>query len=308
MEPTKRQVLPSGLWVVATPIGNLMDLTPRGIQALEEADFILCEDTRRTAVLLDALGIQDKNRLVRLDAHASDHQIETWAKRICEKGVRVALVSDAGTPGVSDPGAKLVEKIYQENGDHKTQVVPIPGASAVLALLSVAGFHQTPFAFRGFFPRSEKDKKQELLLACESKLARICVWFESPFRILDTLSLIERDFPDTRVVVAKELTKIHEKIRKGTASEIFQWVREEVETEGTVGEWCLAVEFPVPDPADAGGTEGGLPVQAQETLKCLLESGVSVSEASRNVSRIFGVSKKGSYALALKLQDVLKKK
>lgn len=133
-----------GLWVVATPIGNLGDLSPRAREALELADAILCEDTRRTARLAAALGISTP--LERLDAHAGPRAIEKAVKRL-EAGESLALVTDAGTPAISDPGAALVAAAR----DAGVAITPFPGASAVMTLLSVAGFHETPFTFRGFF-------------------------------------------------------------------------------------------------------------------------------------------------------------
>src|SRR4051812_7937426 len=143
MKPSKRQELPAGLWVVATPIGNLGDLSPRAAQALGEADVILCEDTRRTGTLLAAAGIESEARLRRMDAHASEREVARAVGDLRD-GKRLALVTDAGTPSISDPGARLVQAAHEAG----IQVTPIPGASAPAALLSAAGFTETSFVFR----------------------------------------------------------------------------------------------------------------------------------------------------------------
>ena len=217
MKETKRQDLPSGLWVIATPIGNLADMAPRALQALEKADLILCEDTRRTAALLSALEIPHfTRRLDRLDAHTESQRLPGWIEAL-EEGKSLALVTDAGTPGVSDPGAILVEAARKAG----VRITPFPGASAVSVLLSVAGFSETSFAFRGFFPRKIKEQEQELELALASKLVRVIIWFESPHRILDTLKVISQQNPEADLVVGKELTKIHEHLFYGVATDAY---------------------------------------------------------------------------------------
>lgn len=308
MKQTKRQVFPTGLWIVATPIGNLSDFSNRGIQALEEADFILCEDTRRTGILLSSLGLDATtsmpsvapSKLVRLDAHASEGQVERWVGHL-EEGVRVALVSDAGTPAISDPGAKLISRAHER----QIRVVPIPGPSAVPALLSVAGFQETSFSFRGFFPRSSKEGEAELAEVSRPSATRVHVWFESPHRILSTVQLIEKCCPDAIAVCGKELTKIHEKIIHGAISEVTATVQQEISTEGEVGEWCFALRFPPPMKSGDADLESEARISEEsavwKALQCLLESGIPVSEASKKVSQIFGVKKKSAYNIALQI-------
>lgn len=297
MIETKRQVLPSGLWVVATPIGNLGDMPPRAQLALEQADLILCEDTRRTSVLLSALGLSTfTSRMERLDAHTPEGKIRDWVEKL-KLGKCFALVTDAGTPSISDPGAALVGQARLEG----VRITPFPGPSAVLTLLSVSGFNETAFTFRGFFPRKHEEQKSEFKAASESNLARVYVWFESPFRILETLLLLSHEFPDIGVVVGKELTKLHEKLFYGHAVQAAQFVGEEIQQEGTLGEWCFAVQFPkkkhVFHEQDLLPDENLGWVKA---IRCLLGAGVTPSDTARLVSQEFGIPKRMSYETVLK--------
>lgn len=297
MKDTKRQVLPSGLWVVATPIGNLADLTPRARIALEEADLIFCEDTRRTAVLLSALGIEKQaGRLIRFDTHTRLEKVQEWVAQIKE-GKRFALVTDAGTPAISDPGALLVAHCREAG----VLVTPFPGVSAVITLLSASGFYETPFTFRGFFPKKEGEKEKEFQLAHSSELSDVFVWFDSPFRIEDTLDKLSSHYPQVQVVAAKELTKIHEKFFYGPASQVFNQVHQEILEEGTLGEWCFAVRFIKPEltQEDRDFVHDN-DSNWSKALSCLLNVGISTSEAAKQVSQQFGISKKRVYDLALR--------
>ena len=289
MNIKKRQILPPGLWVVATPIGNLGDLTERAQQALEEAEVILCEDTRRTSQLLSVLGLS--KTLERLDAHATDKQLARVIQALTD-GQSFALVTDAGTPAISDPGARIVSLAHGAG----IRVTPVPGVSAVMTLLSVAGLEETEFCFRGFFPKKTKEKKEELALAASAKVARIFVWFEAPGRVLDTVEQIALEWPEAQVVAGKELTKLHEKVLVGTASEVAKLLAAELNLEGERGEWCLIVRFAVT--TVLGPEESSDWVKA---LRCLMEEGVSASQSAKRVSQTFGVTKKIVYEMALSL-------
>lgn len=298
MHATKRQNLPAlpGLWVVATPIGNLGDLTDRARAALREADVILCEDTRRTAQLIAALGMErvKGSRLERFDAHTGEQRTARLVERM-KAGEIFALASDAGTPAISDPGAALVAMARQAG----VSVTPIPGASSVMALLSVAGFEETAFVFRGFFPRKSRERERELELAAASKLARVFVWFESPMRVSEALAEIAERFPELNMIVAKELTKLHERHFSGNAADVAAQVKDEIQREGALGEWCFAAHFPPPP-----GTREEQELKSSDWVKalyCLINARVSASEAARQVSQYFGVGKKTVYELALEI-------
>lgn len=281
--------------MVATPIGNLLDMTPRAQQALEMADVILCEDTRRTQELLNALSIHPK-KLERYDAHASQEKTEHYVGMMLSDK-RVAFVTDAGTPALSDPGAKLVQAASEAG----ITVTPFPGASAVTALLSVAGIHETEFMFRGFFPKENTDRLNEIKVLLSPLSSEVFVFYESPQRIEQTLEYLSTQLPDAVTgVVGKELTKIHERIFRGNVQGLATAVKKEIDKEGVLGEWSFVLHVPKE-------------LKSQDSLdwvkvvECLLDAGVSVSDASKKVSQHFGTAKNEAYEVALKLKNQKKK-
>lgn len=235
--------MPGRLFVVATPIGNLGDLTLRAIETLRAADRVLAEDTRRTLALLSHLGISGKP-VDRLDAHAPPEVVERAAARLVA-GESLALVTDAGTPVVSDPGVSLV-RLAAERG---IPVVPIPGASAVLAAVSVSGLVTGPFRFVGFLPRSGPERREALAELVATK--EPVVLFESPERTAATLSDLAEISPDRGVVVARELTKLHEELVRGTLRQVAEIARQWVgEVTIVLGEGTAAQAAPSLDEAE----------------------------------------------------------
>jgi len=209
------------LAIVATPIGNLGDITLRAIETLKACDVVAAEDTRRTRALLTHLGIAGKE-LVSLHAHTGDKTISRLVSRL-ERGSSVALVTDAGTPSVSDPGEALVRAAIQAG----IRVVPIPGASAVLAALSASGLSEHGFRFFGFLPRGGAERAEAI--ARVQKTEEPVVIFESPERAQKTLSELAREMPARRACVCRELTKIHEELARGTLEDLAQpreWIGE----------------------------------------------------------------------------------
>lgn len=202
------------LSVVATPIGNLGDITLRALETLKEADAIACEDTRVTAKLLARYEIQ-KPLLV---YHAQSGRLA--ATRILsqlEEGKRIALVTDAGTPGISDPGTELVRLVRDQFGSD-VRIETIPGATAVTAALSIAGVPTNQFIFLGFLPHK---KGRQTLFAEIAELTRTAIFYESPHRIEKTLASLEETLPNTRrVMVLRELTKLHESVVEGSAAQV----------------------------------------------------------------------------------------
>ena len=199
------------LFVIATPIGNLKDISERMIETLKECDVIACEDTRHTLGLLTHAGIHKP--LLRYDEHSHDRQSQQIL-RLLEQGKKVGLVSDAGTPGLSDPGARLVKLVREK----KFPVVPIPGPSALIAALSGSGLGSDGFVFLGFLPRKKGPALKRLRQALG--LGKTVAVFESPFRIVATLEWLEELVPGPWVIVARELTKIHEEYVEGDASSV----------------------------------------------------------------------------------------
>jgi len=202
----------ASLFVVATPIGNLGDLGDRARATLFDVAVIAAEDTRRARALCSHLGATGKE-LVRLDAHATAADIDRLADRIAS-GTNVALVTDAGTPGVSDPGSALVRAVQSRGA----RVVPIPGPSAVSAAISVAGFATTAFRFAGFLPRGRLERTEALArIAADPD---VVVFFEAPQRMAETLADLARVIPDREALVARELTKLHEELLRGVVRDL----------------------------------------------------------------------------------------
>jgi len=207
------------LFVVATPIGNLGDLTARAVETLRSCDRVLAEDTRRARQLLSHLAIQGR-AVERLDAHATERDVERVVARLAG-GERVALVTDAGTPVVSDPGAAVVDAAIAAG----VPVVPIPGPSAVLAALVGSGLAgDGRFRFVGFLPREGSARRDAIAQVCETPEA--VVLFEAPSRLRATLGDLADATPDRRACVARELTKLHEEMARGTCAELAADERE----------------------------------------------------------------------------------
>lgn len=206
------------LFIVATPIGNLGDITLRAIETLRACDRVVAEDTRRARALLSHLGIAGKP-IDRVDANASDATIAKMVERIAA-GESIALITDAGTPVVSDPGTALVEAVAAAG--HR--VVPIPGASALLAALSVSGLISSGFRFFGFLPRSGSARRDAIEIVRDTP--EPAVLFESPERAGETIAELAQAMPDRRAAIARELTKVHEEIVRGTLEAIASQPRE----------------------------------------------------------------------------------
>lgn len=204
------------LYVVATPIGNLEDITLRAIRVLKEVDYVFAEDTRVTKKLLSHLGIN--TTVYRYDEHSKHHQIEN-VLNLLKDGKSVALTTDAGTPCISDPGYELVDAVLKA----EISVIPIPGASAMTTAASVAGISCRRLAFEGFLP---KKKGRQTLLKQLKDDERTIIFFESPHRIVKTLEDIEQYMGVKYVVIVREITKIYEEIIRGTTTEVIQRLNE----------------------------------------------------------------------------------
>lgn len=209
------------LYIVATPIGNLQDITLRALEILKSVDVILCEDTRHTRQLADHFGIEKK--LISLHQHSSDEKI----KAMLSQFENIAYVSDAGTPGISDPGGKLVEAAVNLG----IEVTPIPGPCAIATALSVSGMPTDKFMFMGFMPHKGRTKIMESI---RDSRVTIC-FYESPHRILKTLEQLKDYLDENRkVVVGRELTKKFETIYRGNINEVFEQVKKMVKGEFVV--------------------------------------------------------------------------
>src|SRR5262245_16878757 len=216
------------LYVVATPIGNLEDITVRALRILREVALIAAEDTRRTAHLLTRYGIPTPT--TSLHEHNEQRKSSALITRL-QNGESIALVSDAGTPTVSDPGTRLIAEAVE----HGIRVEPIPGPSAVIAALSVSGLLADGFSFLGFPPTRSKDRNRWLERLCQTE--GLAVFYEAPHRIIKTLQEIQASAGDVPVLVARELTKAHEQLVRGPISSIL---RAEVPV---IGEFTVVVNF-----------------------------------------------------------------
>ena len=211
------------LYIVATPIGNLDDLSPRAYDTLKAVDFIICEDTRVTRKLLAHFGIEKETMSLH---HHSDHGRLLEIGGRLENNESAAYVTDAGTPGISDPGGKLIEFVQQLNkGDNADiRVVPIPGPSAVATALSACGFPVDKFIFRGFIPK-KKGRQTFFNNLVKSRIAN--VMFESTHRIEKTLEMLIDHLPDRQIMLGRELTKLHETLYWGTPAEVLAQLKED---------------------------------------------------------------------------------
>jgi 16S rRNA (cytidine1402-2'-O)-methyltransferase len=213
------------LFVVATPLGNLDDISARALETLRSVDTIACEDTRRTAKLLDRYGISA--RLLSCHRFNEGQRLEPVLERV-RAGEQVALVSDGGTPGIADPGRLLVRAALEQG----LEVIPLPGPNAVAALLSASGLPADRYVFDGFLPHRAGERRRRLRDLASEK--RTVVLFETPHRILDTLADIEEVLGPRKLVLGRELTKIHETILHGTAAELAERLGENVRGEITL--------------------------------------------------------------------------
>jgi len=275
--------MPGVLYVVATPIGNLEDLSPRAQRILREVALIAAEDTRVTRKLLARFDIHTP--LTSFHAHTHQQKTEAIAQRLAD-GESVALVSDAGTPGVSDPGAPLVREALELGA----VVVPIPGPSAVIAALCASGLDTARFLFEGFLPRSRGDQKKALepLRA----LPHTLVFYEAPDRVAKTLLALRETLGDRQAVVARELTKKFEEFARGSLAELAARYEETPPR----GECVLIV-------AGAGDEvrEETPAITWEERLVALMTEGVSPRDAARQVALETGVARRTVYARAVEL-------
>jgi 16S rRNA (cytidine1402-2'-O)-methyltransferase len=281
------------LYLVATPIGNLEDITLRALRVLREADLIACEDTRQTRKLLDRHGIE--RPLVSYHEHNERERAAELAGRL-EAGAKVALVSDAGMPLVSDPGLHLVRLCLER----KIPVVPIPGPSALVAALAASGLETTEFLFVGFLPARAGERARKLReLASEP---RTMVFYEAPHRLAATLGAAREILGDRKAVVARELTKIHEEFRRGRLSELAA----HFDQSAPRGEITLLVA-----PADVGaaGAEEATESLADRVAE-LQEQGLDRKAALKQAARERGIPKREAYRRLLieEEQETSKKK
>jgi 16S rRNA (cytidine1402-2'-O)-methyltransferase len=271
------------LYIVSTPIGNLEDITLRALKILKEVDIIAAEDTRHSIKLLTHYGI-------------SKPLISYWGEKekvksteILERlhsGQSVALISDAGTPGISDPGAVLIRKALEEDID----VISVPGATALIAALSISGLSTDEFTFIGFLPGKKVQRKK--VLKDLSYEPRTLVFYEAPHRILETLSDMEEIFGQRKAAVVKEISKIYEEVFKGSISEVFRTL----EKTTIAGEYVIIIE----------GRAEEVRLTTDDALmevNTLIKKGLRRKEAVKKVAEAYGLSKRELYEKSLGVGD-----
>ena len=272
------------LYIVATPIGNLEDITLRAIRVLKEADAIAAEDTRHTQKLLSKFDIHTP--LTSYHDHNKEEKAPVLVSRLLE-GESIALVSDAGTPGISDPGYFLINLAI----DQKVPVVPIPGATAAIAALSVSGLPTDRFVFEGFLPSKHTARMKRLTELAKEE--RTLIFYEAPHRIMQALEDMQTVLGDRKAVLTRELTKVHEQVLRGRIPD----VRKQLEAGSMKGEFTIIVE------AAASGADR-VNISAEEYLKNLiLHRGLPKKEAIAVAAHDLGVPKKEIYKIGLTIKE-----
>ena len=276
----------SALYIVGTPIGNLDDITSRALKILNTVDIIACEDTRHSKHLLSKFSINKK--LISLHQHNEKNKSQFLINEI-QNGKTIAYVSDAGTPGISDPGAFLVNKALDAN----INVIPIPGASAITTAFSVAGIISTQFNFYGFLPNTDSKSRKVIKKLHGSQFTS--VFFASPHRILKTLELLEEIYGSTQeIFIGRELTKIYETIYKENLNDLLIKFRKE--KHNLKGEFVIIIEGVEHEQKNSSS------IEAENALKVMLNE-LSLNQSVKLVSQIFKMKKNEIYNLALGIKN-----
>ena len=273
------------LYLVATPIGNLGDMTPRALEVLAAADLIAAEDTRRTLQLLNHFSI--KGKLIHYDENNKEKQGPVLLQELLE-GKNIALVTDAGFPGISDPGEAMA-KLAIEQG---VTVVPVPGANACLTALVASGLPSTPFFFGAFLPKSKKNRKEQL--EKWKNIPATVVLYEAPHRIVDVLEEILAAWGDRQMAFGRELTKLHEEFWRGTVSQAIAYLKENTPR----GEFVLVI-----DQTQEALEEDEEEKDPLEAVKEKIAAGVPKKEALAQIAKQFKIPKRDLYNRLIQEQE-----
>lgn len=284
MDSTNNQPGKGTLYVVATPIGNMEDITVRALNVLDQVDLIAAEDTRHTGKLLKYHKI--KNRQISFHEHNEKDRTPLLIDRL-ESGSSIALVSNAGTPTISDPGYMLLQRAVLKG----IKVIPIPGASAGIAALSISGFPTDSFVFIGFPAKKKAKRLKQLQELAHEK--RTLIFYENPGRILAFMEELVRAMGDRYGVLCREMTKLHEEFLRGRLSEIINWLSHRPAVKG---ECTLLVK------GSEENKEISKDVIRAELIEALSREGCKVSETSRIIAQKYGLSKNEVYEEALRLK------
>lgn len=277
------------LVICPTPLGNLQDITLRSLEALKSADVICAEDTRVTGKLLAAFDI--KKPLERLD----EHMLSTGAPQLLERvrqGETIVYCTDAGMPGISDPGARLIKEAYET----ETPVEVLPGANAVSLAYVASGFSVPRFYFGGFFPR--KDGERAETLSTLANLDAALVFYESPKRLLSSLGVLSKQVPSRRIAVCREMTKLYEEVFRGTAEEVYEEFKQRSDQSGIKGEIVLVIDVASEQEHTDKQTEAR--EDAFAYAEHLKQGDYSHKEITKILQQEFGISRNDAYDIALK--------
>ena len=278
----------SNLYLVATPIGNLDDMTYRAVECLKNVDLIACEDTRHSRILLDHYDIK-----TRTTSYHEHNKYEKAAELVMQmrQGIKVAVITDAGTPGISDPGEELVKQA-QEAG---LEVTSLPGPSAVITALSMCGLPSRRFAFEGFLPADKKERREAL--GRLSQDTRTMVIYEAPHRIKKTLKELLDNLGDRQIRICRELTKKFEEVMRFTVSEAIEYF----ENTEPKGEMVVVIEGLSQEEADLAKAQEWASMSVEEHVRVYIEQGMSEKDAMKAAAKDRNVSKREIYD-ALKVQ------
>lgn len=281
------------LYIVATPIGNLKDMTQRAIETLKEVDYILCEDTRTSLTLLNHFDI--KKKLVSYHKFNEQDRSSSIIKDLKE-GKNIAIISDAGTPCINDPGEYLVRKAREE----KISVFGIGGISAVITALSISGLDTKSFTYYGFFPREKKDQ-HKLIEEIKSSNIKTYIFYESPKRIIKTLEVLEKELPNIKVSICKELTKLHEKNYYGDITKVLKELKNDDKAQA--GEYTFVIE----KQEQIQKEQINISIESQ-LIDYIIKDNISLKEAIDKLNKDNkNLSKKEIYNASLNLKNILNK-
>jgi 16S rRNA (cytidine1402-2'-O)-methyltransferase len=276
------------LYLVPTPIGNLRDITLRALEVLENADIIAAEDTRQSLKLLNHFNI--KKSLFSYHKHNEQGKSEDIINRL-KDGMNIALITDAGTPGISDPGSVIVEKCIEQEIEFEV----LPGATAITTALVYSGLDTTKFIFRGFLPRENKERNP--IMEEINGVRDTIILYEAPHRLLDTLEYLLNNLGNRKIAICRELTKLHEEIYRGTISLAIEYFVENRPR----GEFVLVIEGKSDDEIKAEKEALWSDLTIEEHLIKLIESGIDKKEAIKLVAKERNVPKKEVYKYSTEL-------
>ncbi|MCI6189029.1 MAG: 16S rRNA (cytidine(1402)-2'-O)-methyltransferase [Clostridium sp.] len=274
------------LYLVPTPIGNLKDITLRALEVLKFVDIVAAEDTRQTLKLLNHFEI--KKSLMSYHKHNEQEKSEDIIE-LLKEGRNIAIVTDAGTPGISDPGAVIVKKCINENIDFEV----LPGATAITTALVYSGLDTTRFLFRGFIPRENKERK--ILLNEIKDVKESIILYESPYRVVSTLETLLEYLGNRNVAICRELTKLHEEIKRGKIDELIDYFK----NTAPKGEFVLVIEGKQQEHIDKENKEKWENLSIKDHILSVMESGISKKEAIKYVAKERGLSKNEVYKYAI---------